>query len=333
MTTDKCHTVMGARAHDRPLLASPHASRAAESSGFRSGAVIAQALRALLGLMMFLTLLAMGMGLTFAEVVGALRRGRILALGIVVNFVAIPALVLLLVKIFAIDDDVAVGLLLCGITPGSGVGPLLVDYARGDVGLSVGLLLGLTFSSVVLTPILLGWWSGGDFGPALSATTWPTMRLILAFQVVPLIAGLLLRRYAESRTRRAQPWIARIARWLMLGIIAAYLITQGQLLLANGLRPFVVSVVAILASFLVGWAPPLRARTERVALGITSMNRNLALAMLLAAMLFPHPATLATVLAYGILMLIVAFVIAAWFRRSAPGVDLAGGAGDEGREP
>ena len=231
--------------------------------------MIDHALRALIGLMMFLTLLAMGMGLTFAEVVAALRRARILALGIVVNFVAIPALVLLLVKIFAIDGHVAVGLLLCALAPGSGVGPLLVDYAHGDVGLSVGLLLGLTFSSVVLTPILLGWWSGGDVGAALSATTWPTMRLILAFQVVPLIAGLLLRRYAESRTRRAQPWIARIARWLMLGIIAAYLITQGQLLLANGLRPFVVSVIAILASFLVGWAPLLHARTERVALGVT----------------------------------------------------------------
>ncbi len=289
--------------------------------------MIDQALRVLIGLMMFLTLLAMGMGLTFAEVVGALRRVRILAVGLVVNFVAIPALVLLLVKVFAIDGPVAVGLLLCALAPGSGVGPLLVDYARGDVGLSVGLVLGLTFSSVVLTPILLGWWSGGDVGAALSATTWPTMRLILAFQAVPLVAGLLLRRYAESRTRRLQPWIARIARWLMLGIIAAYLITQGQLLLANGVRPFVVSVVAILVSFLVGWAPLLRARTERVSLGLTSMNRNLALAMLLAARLFPHPSTLAATLAYGLLMLIVAFAIAAWLRRSTPALERAVDAG------
>jgi hypothetical protein len=35
----------------------------------------------------------------------------------------------------------------------------------------------------------------------------------------------------------------------MLGIIAAYLITQGKLFFSNGLRPFVVSLVAILASF------------------------------------------------------------------------------------
>ncbi len=289
--------------------------------------MIDQALRVLIGLMMFLTLLAMGMGLTSVEVVGALRRVRVLAIGLVVNFVAIPALVLLLVNVFAIDGPVAVGLLLCALAPGSGVGPLLVDYARGDVGLSVGLLLALTFSSVVLTPILLGWLTGDDVGAALSATTWPTMGLIVAFQVVPLVAGLLLRRYAESRTRRVQPWIARIARWLMLGIIAAYLITQGQLILANGLRPFVVSVVAILVSFLVGWAPLLRARTERVSLGLTSMNRNLALAMLLAAMLFPHPSTLAATLAYGLLMLIGAFAIAAWLRRSTPALERAVDAG------
>jgi len=278
--------------------------------------MIDQALRVLIGLMMFLTLLAMGMGLTFREVGQALRRGRILTLGLVANFLAIPALVLLLINVFAIEGPVAVGLILCAIAPGSGVGPLLVDHARGDVGLSIGLLLALTFSSVALTPLMLGWWTGGDVGAALSATTWPTMRLILTFQVVPLVAGLLFRRYAASRARRAQPWVARIARWLMLGIIAAYLVTRGQLLFANGLRPFIVSVVTIVMSFVVGWVPLLGARTERVSLGLTTMNRNLALAMLVAAMLFREPATLAAILAYGILMLLVAFATATWLRRS-----------------
>jgi len=196
--------------------------------------MIDQALRVLIGLMMFLTVLAMGMGLSFAEVGRALRRARILALGFAVNFVAIPALVLLLVKVFAIDGPVAVGLLLCALTPGGGVGTLFVDYARGDVGLSVGLLLGLTFSSMVVTPILLGLWTGGDVGASLSATIWPMMRLILTFQVAPLIAGLLLRHFAESRTRKVQPWIARVARWLMLGIIAAYLFTQDSFSLRTG---------------------------------------------------------------------------------------------------
>jgi predicted Na+-dependent transporter len=205
------------------------------------------------------------------------------------------------------------------------VGTLFVDYARGDVGLSVGLLLGLTFSSVVLTPILIGLWTGGDVSAALSATAWPIMKLILVFQVVPLVAGLLLRRYAESRTRRAQPWIAGIARWLMLGIIVAYVVTKGQLLLANGLRPFVVSVGANLASFLLGWSPLLRPNAERVSLGLTSMNRNLALALLLAATFFTHPSTIATVLAYGLLMLILAFAVAAWFRRSTPALERAPG--------
>ncbi len=287
--------------------------------------MIDHALRILIGLMIFLTLFAMGMGLTFIEVGRALRRARILALGLVVNFVAIPALMLLFVKAFAIDGPVAVGLVLCALAPGGGVGTLFVDYARGDVGLSVGLLLGLTFSSVVLTPILLGLWTGGDVSAALSATTWPTMKLILVFQVVPLVAGLLLRRYAESRTRRVQPWIARIARWLMLGIIAAYIVIKGQLLLANGLRPFVVSVGANLASFLLGWSSLLRPNAERVSLGLTSMNRNLALALLLAATFFKHPSTIVTVLAYGLLMLILALAVAAGFRRSTPALERAAG--------
>lgn len=280
--------------------------------------MIDQALQVVIGLMIFLSLLAMGMGLTFAELGRALRRTRLLALGLVVNFVAIPALMLLLVKAFAIDGPVAVGLLLCVLAPGNGVGTLLVDYARGDIGLSVGLVLVLTFSSVVLTPILLGLWTGDGIGAAFNATTWPMMRLIFVFQVVPLIAGLLLRRYAESRTRKIQPWIARIARWLVLGIIAAILLTKGGLIFANGLQPIVVSLVAILASFLLGWGMLHRSKAERVSFGLTSMVRNLALALLLATTFFTDPSTIVTMLAYALLMFIVAFAIAAWFRRSTP---------------
>jgi predicted Na+-dependent transporter len=149
------------------------------------------------------------------------------------------------------------------------------------------------------------------------------MRLIFVFQLVPLIAGLLLRRYAESRTRKIQPWIARIARWLVLGIIAAYLLTKGELFFANGLQPLVVSLVAILASFLLGWGMLLGSKTERVSFGLTSMVRNLALALLLAATFFTDPSTIAAMLAYALLMFIVAFAIAAWFRRSTPALERA----------
>lgn len=284
--------------------------------------MIDQVLRILIGLMLFLTLFAMGMALTLSEVVRALRRARIFALGLVVNFAAIPAIMLLLVKVFAIDGPVAVGLVLCALAPGGGVGTLFVDYARGDVGLSVGLLLGLTFSSVLVTPILLGLWNGGDVSAALSATTWPTMKLILLFQVVPLVAGLLARRFAEARARRIQPGIARIARLLMLGIIVAYVVTKGQLFLANGLLPLAVSIAANFVSFLFGLNPLLRSPGERVSLGLTSMNRNLALALLLAATFFTNPSTVATVLEYGLLMLVLSFAIAAWFRRLTPPLEL-----------
>ncbi len=285
--------------------------------------MIDQALQILIGLMIILSLLAMGMGLTVAEFGGALRRVRILTMGLVVNFVAIPALMLLLLKVFAIDGPVAVGLLLCVLAPGNGVGTLFVDYARGDVGLSVGLVLVLTVFSVVLTPILLGLWMGGDIVAAFSATTWPMMQLILVFQLVPLIIGLLLRRYAESHTRKIQPLIARVARWLVLVIIAAILLTKGEMVLANGLKPLIASLIAILMSFLLGWGVLLRVKSERVSLGLTSMIRNLALALLLAATFFKDPSTIAAMLAYALLMFVVSFAIAVWLRRTTSELESA----------
>ncbi len=62
-----------------------------------------------------------------------------------------------------------------------------------------------------------------------------------------------LLRYAESYTRTMQPWVARTAGLLMLGIIAVIPLTKGEVVLANGLKPIIVSLIVILASFLLGW--------------------------------------------------------------------------------
>ena len=104
----------------------------------------------------------------------------------------------------------------------------------------------------------------------------------------------------------------------MFWIIAAILLTKRGLILANGLQPIIVS----LASFLLGWGILRRAKTARVSCGLTSMVRNLALAPLLVTT-FLRIRTIATMLAYALLMFIVAFVIAAWFRRTTPALERA----------
>ena len=280
-------------------------------------------LRFLIALMIILSVLAMGMSLTFGEFGVALRRTRLLALGFVLNFLALPALMLALVRVFSIPGPVAVGLLLCAFTPGNGVGTLFVDHVRGDVRLSLALVLMLSVGSVVLTPILLGAVTGSGIEAAFGATTWQMIQLILVFQLLPLVAGLLLRRYASAVALRAQPGIARGARLLVLIVIAAFLATKWELFMTNGLRPLFVSVIAILASFALGWATPRVTRGERASLAMTSMIRNLALALLLATTYFSDSATIAAMLVYALLMFVAGFAIAAWLRQSTPLIESA----------
>lgn len=135
--------------------------------------------------------------------------------------------------------------------------------------------------------------------------------------------GMLLLRYAESYTRKIQPWVARTARLLVLGIIAVILLTKGDVVLANGLKPIIVSLIVILASFLLGWGMLFLTRRERASFGLTSMVRNLALALLLGTAFFKGLSMIAAMLTYALLMFIVAFAIAALFRRSTPALERA----------
>src|SRR5438309_2148665 len=100
-------------------------------------------------------MLAMGLRVTVEEVVASAQRGRLLVLGLVANFVLVPAATLAL--LFLIDPAplVAVGFFILAVCPGAPVGPPFVAAARGDVPFAVGQMVILAGLSAVLSPALL----------------------------------------------------------------------------------------------------------------------------------------------------------------------------------
>src|SRR5213082_2723820 len=100
------------------------------------------------------SMLAIGLGLTLAQIVAPLRSARLVALSLLANFVLMPLGAVALATLLRLDQPLGVGLLLLGCAAGAPFLPKLAQLAKGNLAFAVGLMVLLM---VVLDCIAIRW--------------------------------------------------------------------------------------------------------------------------------------------------------------------------------
>lgn len=130
-------------------------------------------LNAILGLVMF----GVALDLAPADLAALARTPRAALVGLVSQFLLLPALGFLVASALAPTPSVALGLMLVAACPGGNISNFLTSLAGGRVGLSVGMTAVSTLAAVVATPLNLAFWG------RLSPSTAP---LVTSFSLDPL---------------------------------------------------------------------------------------------------------------------------------------------------
>ena len=98
---------------------------------------------------------AIGLGVSFGELAGVARNGRLVVRATLANYVCIPAVTVGLLLLFDAHPMVGAGFLILAVCPGAPYGPPFTRIAKADVAVAVGLMVILAGSSAVLAPVLL----------------------------------------------------------------------------------------------------------------------------------------------------------------------------------
>jgi len=101
-------------------------------------------------------MLRIGLGVAIAEVVETAANLRLVTLGLLANYICVPALTVALLLALHVKPMVSVRFLTLAVCPGAPFGPPLTSMAKGNVGVSVGLMVILAGASAILAPLLLG---------------------------------------------------------------------------------------------------------------------------------------------------------------------------------
>jgi BASS family bile acid:Na+ symporter len=257
-------------------------------------------------------MVAIGLGLTLADLLGVARNGRLVVQAVLANYVCVPAVTVGLLLLLHADPMVAAGFLVAAVCPGAPFGPPLTALAKGNVPVSVGLMVMLAGSSALAAPLLLGWLLPlvAPAGDSLHVDAGKMVFTLLVVQLLPLCVGLMVRAWRPALAARLLKPANLLSAVLNLGVIGLILAVQFQTLAAIRPRGYAGMLALVLASLAAGWLLGTPGGGNRRALAITTSVRNVGVALVIATSSFPGTPAVTATLAFALFQTIVMALIA-----------------------
>ncbi len=284
----------------------------------------------LIALLVSLTLMemmfAMGLRLTFTELAGSIISSPWLVLrAVIANYLIIPGLTLLVLLIFHTPPLIAIGFLLLAVCPAAPYGPPFTAIARGNLSLSVSLMVILAGFSAILAPLLL-YFLLPIVAPGNFSLKFDTLRLVstlFMIQLLPLCLGLAIRQWKPLLAGKLAVPSSHLSKLLNALMVIAIAVVQVRSLAEIGLSGFITMAALLCTCLITGWLMGWPGNENRKTLTITTSLRNMSLSIVIASSSFPGSPAVTTVLAYAFVSGTGLLFLVMWwrFRGSVAGVN------------
>jgi predicted Na+-dependent transporter len=260
----------------------------------------------LMGLVFVLgTIISMGLSLTIKQITGPLRNVRFVIIALLANFVVPPILALILIRVFSLDEPLAVGLLLVSLAAGAPGLPKTAVFAKLDTAAATGLMVLLVVVTIIVLPIALPLLLTG-----ISVTFWDIASGLIILILVPLAISLFVRaRYPEAAAS-ALPHFAQASNLSLLILLVLMVVLNFSNvvgLLGSGglLASLILIILTTVGGYLLGSLGKANSWVQALGAG----QRNIAAAMVVATMNFSNDEVVMVVV-YSLIILVILIPLA-----------------------
>ena len=266
-------------------------------------------------IMLVSIMLNAGLQCNRAHLVAVLKDFGLLVRALLANFIIVPLVALLLVRVLHLDTYVAIGVLLMAMAPGA---PFLPQAAGRSLGGSLGLAIALAFIlpavSVITVPITASLVFPSVGGANVPASSF--ISTLLIFQLLPLVIGLIGGAIAPKLAARLERPLVII---FVVAVVVLLVFLAGPIVKAfatvYGSRGIIAAVVTVLVSVIVGWLLGGSHVEYRRTLGISTGLRNIGLCALIATSDFRETPVVSSVITYFIVQIVVTTIFRTLMRR------------------
>ena len=200
---------------------------------------------------------ALGLGLTGNDFLRVAKQPRDFFVGAFSQIILLPIIAFILVKIWPIAPELAIGVMIIAAAPGGVTSNLLTSFAKGDVALSVSLTAIISLLCVITIPFIVLTSVGllADSSITQDISLIGIARNMFLIVTVPVILGMLFRRFASAIALTFEPIAKKISTVLfvlvLLGAIAAERENVVSYFAQAGLITLVLNVVMMVVAYFV----------------------------------------------------------------------------------
>jgi predicted Na+-dependent transporter len=246
------------------------------------------------------SMLAMGLSLTMDQIREPLRDVKTVVIMLLMNFGAVPLLAVLIQSFAGLDDDLFTGLVLVATAAGAPFLPKLAQTAKGDVALSVGMMVLLMVTTIVYMPVVLPLILTG-----VDVAAWAIARSLIVVMLIPLGIGLFTKARYPQVADGLEPHMSQASTLAILfmlvgGIILSWTAIVGLV----GTGGLAVALAFLLGSLAIGAVAAGSDAATRSVLALGTAQRNLSAALVVGAQNFS-----ADVLSYIIVVALVGLAL------------------------
>ena len=200
---------------------------------------------------------ALGLGLTGADFLRILKQPKDFFVGAISQIILLPIIAFILVKIWPISPELAIGVMIIAAAPGGVTSNILTSFARGDVALSISLTAVISLLSVLTVPFIiitsLSLLGSETVSQNISLTSMAISMFLIV--TVPVILGMVFRRFASNAAIKFEPLAKKISIGLFVIVLLGAILAEKDNIVSYfadaGLITLALNVIMMVVAFYV----------------------------------------------------------------------------------
>ena len=196
-----------------------------------------------------LAMFSMGLTLKIDNFIKIFKDFKIIFLGVSLQFLLMPFLGFTLVKIFRLEQLIAIGVILVGCAPGGTASNVICYLARGDVALSISLTICSTILAVFLMPTIFWIYTGSN----IEIPFFQMIISIFKIVIIPVILGVFLNSINFIDLKKIKLCLPLIAVLSILFIITIIIASNSDQIFKHGPKIFLIVICHNLLGFFLGF--------------------------------------------------------------------------------
>jgi BASS family bile acid:Na+ symporter len=271
----------------------------------------------ILALSLVIIMLGMGLSLTIADFKRVFYTPKAMLVGLTSQLVLLPLIGFLLISIFTLKSEIAIGVIILAACPGGPTSNLISHLAKGDTALSVSLTAISSFITLLTIPFIINLGLKTVLGQetSIQLNTLQTVLQVFVIVILPVTIGMWIRAKKMSFAKRMEGPVrtasAIVFVLVLVGVIIKERANMVDYIQQAGYVTLVLNVLTMMVGFLLARVFRLSFK-EGISISIESGIQNGTLAITIATVLLANTSYAVAAAVYSLIMFVTGALIIFW---------------------